>query len=89
MEVDHSIQEVSHVIQDIDTFEEWFVDIDKIEMAGDHPGGGIAVYMVIYIVSTALSLPGAALLTLLAGALFGVVTGTIISTIPAVFFIGS
>jgi pyruvate/2-oxoglutarate dehydrogenase complex dihydrolipoamide dehydrogenase (E3) component/uncharacterized membrane protein YdjX (TVP38/TMEM64 family) len=38
----------------------------------------IAVYSVIYIVSTALSLPGAALLTLLGGALFGLVTGTII-----------
>ena len=38
----------------------------------------ISIYMIIYIVSTALSLPGAALLTLLGGALFGVLTGTII-----------
>lgn len=38
----------------------------------------IAIYMILYIVSTALSLPGAALLTLLGGALFGVLTGTII-----------
>jgi pyruvate/2-oxoglutarate dehydrogenase complex dihydrolipoamide dehydrogenase (E3) component/uncharacterized membrane protein YdjX (TVP38/TMEM64 family) len=38
----------------------------------------IGVFSLIYIVSTALSLPGAAWLTLLAGALFGLVTGTII-----------
>ena len=38
----------------------------------------ISAYMAIYIVSTALSLPGAALLTLLGGALFGLVTGTIL-----------
>ncbi len=37
----------------------------------------IAVYMVIYIVMAALSLPGAAVMTLTGGALFGVVTGTI------------
>ena len=38
----------------------------------------IGAYSAVYIVSTALSLPGAALLTLLGGALFGLVTGTII-----------
>jgi uncharacterized membrane protein YdjX (TVP38/TMEM64 family) len=38
----------------------------------------IAVYMLIYILSTSLSLPGAAILTLAGGALFGIVTGTII-----------
>jgi len=38
----------------------------------------IGAYTLVYIVSTALSLPGAALLTLLAGALFGIVTGTIL-----------
>ena len=38
----------------------------------------IGVYSAVYITSTALSLPGAALLTLLAGALFDLVTGTII-----------
>lgn len=36
------------------------------------------IYTLIYIVSTALSIPGAALLTLIAGALFGVITGTVI-----------
>ncbi|MBI5741413.1 MAG: TVP38/TMEM64 family protein [Nitrospirae bacterium] len=38
----------------------------------------IAGYMAIYIFSTALSLPGAAALTIAAGALFGLVTGTVI-----------
>lgn len=38
----------------------------------------IGAYTLIYIFSTALSLPGAAILTLLGGALFGLVTGTII-----------
>lgn len=38
----------------------------------------IGAYSAVYIVTTALSLPGAALLTLLGGALFGLITGTII-----------
>ncbi|OUR98728.1 dihydrolipoyl dehydrogenase [Halobacteriovorax marinus] len=38
----------------------------------------IALYMVIYIASVALSLPGAIVLTLAGGALFGLTTGTII-----------
>jgi pyruvate/2-oxoglutarate dehydrogenase complex dihydrolipoamide dehydrogenase (E3) component/uncharacterized membrane protein YdjX (TVP38/TMEM64 family) len=38
----------------------------------------IGVFSLVYTISTALSLPGAVWLTLLAGALFGLVTGTII-----------
>jgi uncharacterized membrane protein YdjX (TVP38/TMEM64 family) len=38
----------------------------------------IAGFMVIYILVTSLSLPGAAVMTLAAGALFGLLTGTII-----------
>lgn len=38
----------------------------------------IALFFLIYVAATAASLPGAAVLTLAAGALFGVVTGTII-----------
>jgi uncharacterized membrane protein YdjX (TVP38/TMEM64 family) len=38
----------------------------------------IGIYMIIYVVVTALSLPGAAVMTLAGGALFGFVTGTII-----------
>jgi len=37
----------------------------------------------VYITSTAFSLPGAALLTLLSGALFGLVTGTILASISS------
>ena len=38
----------------------------------------IGTYMGIYIIATALSLPGAAVLTLGGGALFGLITGTVI-----------
>jgi len=38
----------------------------------------IGGYMAIYILATALSLPGAAILTLAGGALFGLITGLII-----------
>jgi len=38
----------------------------------------IAVYMLLYISVTALSLPGAAVMTLAGGALFGLVTGTVV-----------
>jgi uncharacterized membrane protein YdjX (TVP38/TMEM64 family) len=43
-----------------------------------HPIGVIAAYFAVYVVVTALSLPGAALLTLFGGAVFGLVTGTLI-----------
>lgn len=43
-----------------------------------HPLGTIAAYVTIYIAVTALSLPGAAALTLIGGALFGLATGTLI-----------
>jgi len=54
----------------------------------------IAVYMLIYIITTALSLPGATILTLAGGALFGLATGLIVvsfaSTIGATLaFLGS
>ncbi len=38
----------------------------------------IGLYMAVYIVVTALSLPGAAVMTLAGGALFGLVTGTVV-----------
>ena len=43
-----------------------------------NPVFSIAIYMVVYVLVTALSLPGAAILTLFGGALFGLVTGTIV-----------
>lgn len=44
----------------------------------EHRLAVIAAYMLLYIVATALSLPGAVILTLAGGALFGLVTGTIV-----------
>jgi len=44
----------------------------------EHPGGVIAGYMAIYIFTTSLSLPTAAILTLAGGALFGFWRGTLI-----------
>ncbi|TVQ98336.1 MAG: TVP38/TMEM64 family protein [Desulfovibrionales bacterium] len=38
----------------------------------------IAVYMLVYILATSLSLPGAAVLTLAGGALFGLLLGTVV-----------
>jgi len=56
---------------------------------GDHRLMVIAGYMVIYILVTSLSLPGAAIMTLAGGALFGLLTGTVVvslaSTIGATF----
>ena len=43
----------------------------------------IAIYMLIYILATSLSLPGAVILTLAGGALFGLVAGTIIVSIAS------
>ena len=43
----------------------------------------VSVYMVIYIVVTALSLPGAAVMTLAGGGFFGLVTGTIVVSVAS------
>ena len=43
-----------------------------------NPSLTIAAYAAVYVAVTSLSLPGAAVLTLLGGALFGVLTGTVI-----------
>ncbi|MBI1396255.1 MAG: pyridine nucleotide-disulfide oxidoreductase [Betaproteobacteria bacterium] len=44
----------------------------------DHTVVTLAVYFLVYVAVTGLSLPGATVLTLAAGALFGLVTGTIV-----------
>jgi len=44
----------------------------------DHPLRSAAVFFGVYVAVTALSLPGAAILTLAAGALFGLLTGTLL-----------
>ena len=43
----------------------------------------VAGFMIIYIVQTALSLPGAAILSLAAGAIFGSLMGTVYAIIAA------
>jgi pyruvate/2-oxoglutarate dehydrogenase complex dihydrolipoamide dehydrogenase (E3) component/uncharacterized membrane protein YdjX (TVP38/TMEM64 family) len=43
-----------------------------------YPLAATAIYFVVYVVATGLSLPGAAILTLAGGAIFGLVWGTII-----------
>ena len=49
-----------------------------MELYAAHGAFVVAGYMLIYIVVTSLSLPGAAVLTLAGGALFGLLTGTIV-----------
>ena len=44
----------------------------------DHQALTIAVYFVVYVAVTALSLPGAALMTIVAGAIFGLLIGTVV-----------
>jgi len=46
----------------------------------EKPGQVIAVFFAIYVVATAVSLPGATILTLAAGALFGQLLGTVIAS---------
>ncbi len=43
----------------------------------------IAVYMLVYVVVTALSLPGAAVMTLAGGGFFGLVTGTVVVSVAS------
>ena len=44
----------------------------------NHPGRAVAIYALIYIAVTGLSLPGATILTLAGGAVFGLLWGTLI-----------
>jgi uncharacterized membrane protein YdjX (TVP38/TMEM64 family) len=46
----------------------------------EHAASTLAVYFLIYVTATALSLPAAAVLTLVGGALFGLVTGVIVAS---------
>ncbi|MGL6072438.1 FAD-dependent oxidoreductase [Craterilacuibacter sp.] len=48
-----------------------------------HYFSGVLVYFTLYVLATALSLPGATLLTLLGGALFGLVAGTVIISLAS------
>lgn len=64
------------------------------KMFNEEPWKVIGVYFAVYVIATALSVPGAAVLTLAGGAVFGLVKGTLIvsfaSTIGATLaFLGS
>lgn len=48
-----------------------------------HTGASVALFMAIYVLQTALSLPGAAILSLAAGAVFGVAAGTVCAVCAA------
>jgi len=54
-----------------------------LEFSAAHRVPMVAGFMLLYIVQTALSLPGAAILSLAAGALFGTIQGTIYANIAA------
>ena len=45
---------------------------------GERPGAVIGAYFAIYVAVTALSLPGAAIMTLAGGAIFGLLVGTVV-----------
>ncbi|MEX8493896.1 TVP38/TMEM64 family protein, partial [Sphaerotilus sp.] len=51
---------------------------DLLALHDAHPLAVIAVYMAVYVAVTALSLPGAVILTLAGGALFGLWTGLVV-----------
>jgi pyruvate/2-oxoglutarate dehydrogenase complex dihydrolipoamide dehydrogenase (E3) component/uncharacterized membrane protein YdjX (TVP38/TMEM64 family) len=51
---------------------------DFAALYAERPARVIAVFFAVYVAVTALSLPGAAIMTLAAGAIFGVVTGTLV-----------
>ncbi len=53
------------------------------QMHETHRAATAGIFMAVYIVQTALSLPGAAVLSLAAGAVFGAVTGTVYAVIAA------
>lgn len=65
-----------------------FADLKARQMVlvryyGEHPLQALLAYAGIYIAVAALSLPGAAIMTLAAGALFGLGVGTVVATIAS------
>ena len=51
-------------------------------LVAEHRAISISAYFLAYVLITAVSIPGAAVMTLLGGALFGVLTGTVIFLSP-------
>jgi uncharacterized membrane protein YdjX (TVP38/TMEM64 family) len=59
---------------------------NRVQLAAFYAGhrvATVAAFMALYVLQTALSLPGAAILSLAAGAIFGVVMGTVFANIAA------
>ncbi len=54
-----------------------------LQVYGDHPFLTAAVYVVVYILMAALSLPGALVMTLAGGAIFGVLVGTVLVSLAS------
>lgn len=54
-----------------------------LDFQAAHPAATVAAFMAVYIIQTALSLPGATILSLTAGALFGSLLGTVWAVIAA------
>lgn len=54
-----------------------------LDFQSSHPVATVAAFMAVYIIQTALSLPGATVLSLAAGALFGPILGTLWAVIAA------
>ncbi|WP_298439313.1 TVP38/TMEM64 family protein [Geobacter sp.] len=54
-----------------------------VAFAAEHRLGAVALFLAVYVLQTALSLPGAAVLSLAAGAVFGTLAGTIYAVIGA------
>jgi dihydrolipoamide dehydrogenase len=66
----------------LDYFKSQQAAIDRY--VGEHPLLSVGIYFVIYVVVTALSLPGAAIMTLVGGAIFGLLWGTIVVSFASV-----
>lgn len=54
-----------------------------LDFHSSHPVATVAAFMAVYIIQTALSLPGATVLSLAAGAIFGAILGTLWAVIAA------
>ncbi len=50
---------------------------------GSHPAQGAALFFMVYVVAAGLAIPGAAALTLVGGALFGLAWGSVLSSIAS------
>lgn len=57
---------------------EYFLPETYQRLYAEHPWLTAGIYFVVYVIATSLSLPGASLMTILAGLVFGLATGTLL-----------